>query len=103
MKPSVSGIVAMKKIEKNYLLYSCIVFLAFLFFWADWEYTFIGGHFAAPLFELIFLIVCFLSVIPGFALTYEAKERKPVFWKLLVATLMPCSYIYVLYWGTGNY
>jgi len=93
----------MEKMERNYLLYSCIIFLAFLFFWADWEYYFIGGHVAAPLFEFLFLVVCFLSAIAGFALTFGAKGRKPVFWKLLVATLMPCGYIYILYWGSGNY
>jgi hypothetical protein len=93
----------LKKIERNYLICSVLLFFGFLFFWADWEYDFVGGHFGSQMTEMIFIVLSFLFVLPGIALTLEARKNKPVFWKLLGATLMACSYIYLLILGTGNY
>jgi D-alanyl-lipoteichoic acid acyltransferase DltB (MBOAT superfamily) len=82
----------MKKIERNYLICSVLLFIWALFLLDYTPY----GH-GIDLYVILFGLITFGFIISGIALTIGARKKRIIFWMLLVATLMAISYIAIPY------
>jgi len=80
--------------EKIYIGFSILLFFGFLPIGLG---SGSGGHGGGGFFELIFLVFCFFMVMMGLTLVYQARKKGDIFWVLLVATLMACSYIAIMF------
>jgi hypothetical protein len=77
-----------KLIERNFVRGSLLLFIWFLLFFGFIDYL------PGPvMIWYSFLIINFGFIISGIALTIEARKRKPIFWILLGATLLACSFM----------
>lgn len=74
-------------IERLYIYVS-----VFLLFWFLFLLDYRGGHGPDPV-EYFFFFVNIGFIILGIPLVVGAWKRKPIFWILLGATLLSCSYI----------
>jgi len=80
-------LVESKLIERNFvrttLLLPTVLFLGM---------AMVSRH--GPSFIWLFCLIMNIGIIiSGIALTIEARKRKPIFWVLLGATLLACSYV----------
>ncbi len=88
--------------EKIYIGCSIFQFIWFLFILTNLPNYFIGGHDGTEFFKFIFFIFSFILVFWGVSLIFKARKRKEKFRVLIVATLMACSYVFII-WGRYDY
>jgi hypothetical protein len=77
-------------IERNYIYYSFLLFIWVLLL-RDYSHYRHGPD----LYLYLYILINFGFIISGIALTIAARKRKPIFWLLLVATLMAISYLVI--------
>lgn len=81
----------MESHEKIYTGLSILLFFSFL---AVGESGIHGRH-GSELIEILYVIFCLSMVVMGITISYEARKKKGVFWVLVVATIVACSYIVI--------
>jgi hypothetical protein len=85
-------ILGFKLRELFYLCLSVLLFIWFLFF-----LDYVPARHTIDPFPLLFWAIVIGFIISGISLTKAARKRKPIFWILMVATLMAVSYMAIFY------